>query len=55
MRFGKVFIETYKTHTNQVNLGSNYQTAVIKTFIYELDVSYAPTYIFRSNGYLNYN
>ena len=24
-----------------------------KTFIYELDVSYAPTYIFRSNGYLN--
>ena len=28
---------------------------VVKTFIYVLDVSYAPTYIFRSNGYLNYN
>ena len=28
---------------------------VVKTFIYELNVSYAPTYIFRSNGYQNYN
>ena len=28
---------------------------VVKTFIYGLDVSYVPTYIFRSNGYLNYN
>ena len=31
--------------------------SVVKTFIYELDVSYAPTYIyiFRSNCYLNHN
>ena len=26
---------------------------VVKTFIHELDVLYASTYIFRSNGYLN--
>ena len=33
----------------------NGTTHVVKTFIYELDVSYAPTCIFRSNGHLNYN
>ena len=27
----------------------------VKTFIYEHGVLYAPTYIFKSNGYLNYN
>ena len=27
---------------------------VVKTFMYELDISYAPVYLFRSNGYLNY-
>ena len=31
----------------------NEKTHVVKTFIYELDVSYAPTYIFRSNDYIN--
>ena len=38
-----------------VSYKRNETTHVVKTFIYELDVSYAPTYIFRSNGYLNYN
>ena len=33
----------------------NETTHVVKTFIYEVDVSYASTYIFRSNGYPNYN
>ena len=28
---------------------------VVKTLIYDLDVSYAPTYIFGCNGYPNYN
>ena len=28
---------------------------VVKLFIYELNVSHAPTYILRSNGYLKYN
>ena len=42
----------------QTNCGYKHTetTHVVKTFIYELDVLYAPTYIFRSNGlYLNYN
>ena len=34
---------------------NNETTRVAKTFIYKLDVSYATTYILRSNGYLNYN
>ena len=33
----------------------NETTHVVKTFIYELDVSYTPPYIFRSNDYPNYN
>ena len=33
----------------------NETTHVVKTFIQELDVSYAPTYIFRGDDYLNYN
>ena len=38
----------------QTNCGykHNQTTHVVKTFIYKLDVSYAPKYIFRSNGYL---
>ena len=41
----------------QTNCGykHNGTTHVVKSFIYGLDVSYASTYIFRSNGYLNYN
>ena len=27
---------------------------VVKTFMYELGISYAPVYLFRSNFYLNY-
>ena len=38
-----------------VSYKRNETTHVVKTFIYELDVSYAPTYIFRSNGYQNYS
>ena len=43
--------------TNLTNCGykHNGTTHVVKTYIYVLDVSYTPAYIFRSNGYLNYN
>ena len=33
----------------------NETTHVVKILTYELDVSYASTYIFRSNGYQNYS
>ena len=33
----------------------NETSHVVKTFIQELDLSYAATYIFRGDGYLNYN
>ena len=51
-------ISTLVKKTNkQTNCGYKHSdtTHNVKTFIYELDVSYASTYIFRSKGYLNYN
>ena len=45
-------VQNYQTNCGYKH---NETTHVVKTVIYELDVSYAPTYIFRSNGYLKYN
>ena len=43
--------------TAVINNADNVKTHVVKLSFMNFDVSYAPTYIFRSNGYLylNYN
>ena len=47
-------MQSLQKHQTNCGYKHNGTTHVVKSFIYVLDVSYAPTYIFRSNGYLNY-
>ena len=48
-------LTSYSKKISNCGYQHNETTHVVKSLIYELDISYASTNIFRSNGYLHYN